>query len=207
MELENNLPPLKVDHIIYLQDARFASAAGVTYLTFCLERGNIHKIPNNNVWEMLEWLSGPQFVLDFGADYGAANDYILNPVNEDVFLQVACHADDLETAEIPPAHILQLQIDKPADCLKLLEQMQKYKEEEYIIEIAPQAEHPDWAAAFKEIGDTWGEFWIQTDTLTRISAHRYTALQAHLSVRKWIEQDAFYLDYDKFEELATELSS
>lgn len=51
-----------------LQDARYCAAMGIDYVGFSLERGSARKLPVTLVWNMAQWITGPEIVLHLNAD-------------------------------------------------------------------------------------------------------------------------------------------
>jgi len=47
-----------------LQDARSSAAVGFDLVSFSLERGHHQKLPAKLIWNMVNWLSGPETVLE-----------------------------------------------------------------------------------------------------------------------------------------------
>lgn len=67
---------LKINHLTNLADARYCAAMGVHFVSFSHERGSLYNLPDRAVQEILPWLSGPDAVLDFGADTQAQNAWL-----------------------------------------------------------------------------------------------------------------------------------
>lgn len=57
-------PILKVSNLISLQDARSSAAVGFDLVSFSLERGSTKKLSSSLIWNMVQWLSGPEVVLE-----------------------------------------------------------------------------------------------------------------------------------------------
>lgn len=57
-------PVLKVSNLISLQDARSSAAVGFDLISFSLERGSTKKLSASLIWNMVQWLSGPEIVLE-----------------------------------------------------------------------------------------------------------------------------------------------
>ncbi|MBX3102476.1 MAG: hypothetical protein KF690_08215 [Bacteroidetes bacterium] len=66
---------IKINHLTNLQDARYCAAMNLDYVGFCMERGHVRKMAEETIAEIAEWLSGPQVVLDFGADVEGLQDW------------------------------------------------------------------------------------------------------------------------------------
>jgi len=204
MITETSALGVKVDHVVHLQDARYCAAAGVQYLTFCLERGHMRKLAENTVWELLEWLSGPQFILDFGLDHAAAEAFVRAPVRTDVWVQIACPLDQLAQAQLPPAHLVSIAFDRSEDLIERQALLEKLIQDEFRIELAPKgstARTPALPDALLSTGPTW---FLQTDSL-RVSDWALIQTSSFIpAFREWVQADAFHLDYDRFEELLGE---
>ena len=57
-------PLLKIGPLTNLQDARSSAAVGFNLISFSLERGNMKKLPASLIWNITQWLNGPEIVLD-----------------------------------------------------------------------------------------------------------------------------------------------
>lgn len=60
-------PVLKIGPLTQLQDARSAAAVGFDLISFSLARGDARKLPVSLAWNMAQWLSGPEIVLELNA--------------------------------------------------------------------------------------------------------------------------------------------
>ncbi len=56
---------VKINKINNLTDARYFAAMGVDYLGFCCNTGTEMYCAPNKIKEITEWVSGPEFVLEF----------------------------------------------------------------------------------------------------------------------------------------------
>jgi len=54
----------KISNITNLQDARYSAAVGFDYLSFCLVRGDERKLAPAMIWNLINWLEGPAYVLE-----------------------------------------------------------------------------------------------------------------------------------------------
>jgi hypothetical protein len=61
-------PRLKISNLISLQDARSSAAVGFDLISFNLTRGDDRKLSAALVWNMVQWLSGPEIVLELNVD-------------------------------------------------------------------------------------------------------------------------------------------
>ena len=82
-------PKLKISTLTNLQDARYSAALGFDMLSFSLERGSDKKLPAPSVWSMVQWLDGPEFVLELNLesldelqDLPFEPDYLSFPLEE-----------------------------------------------------------------------------------------------------------------------------
>ncbi|MEO0470288.1 MAG: hypothetical protein AAF206_11745 [Bacteroidota bacterium] len=57
-------PKLKISNLTNLQDARSSAAVGFDLISFSLERGSMKKLSASMIWNMVNWLSGPEIVLE-----------------------------------------------------------------------------------------------------------------------------------------------
>ena len=198
---------VKIDHIVNLQDARYIAAAEVGYLSLCLERGHIRKLPESTAWEILDWLNGPQFILDFGLDHPAAEAYVRAPLRTDVWIQIACPAELLMVGSLPPAHVVSISFVSIQDLTGKQAVIQNLIDEEYRVELAPHnplidaVALSDWCSTFKS------QLFLQTDGLESDSMAKLVQLPFFLSLRRWVQADTFSLDYDLFESLISEVPS
>ena len=60
-------PLLKISQLISLQDARSSAAVGFDLISFSLERGSDRKLSPATAWNIVQWLSGPDIVLEINA--------------------------------------------------------------------------------------------------------------------------------------------
>jgi len=61
-------PRLKISNLISLQDARSSAAVGFDLISFNLTRGDDRKLSAAMVWNMVQWLSGPEIALELNVD-------------------------------------------------------------------------------------------------------------------------------------------
>ncbi|WNJ21275.1 hypothetical protein [Pontibacter sp. G13] len=57
-------PILKISNLTQLQDARSSAAVGFDIISFSLERGSNRKLSASMIWNMVNWLSGPEIALE-----------------------------------------------------------------------------------------------------------------------------------------------
>lgn len=57
-------PKLKINNLTNLQDARYSAAVGFDYVSFSLERGSMKKLAPNLIWNIVNWLEGPEIILE-----------------------------------------------------------------------------------------------------------------------------------------------
>lgn len=57
-------PKLKISNLISLQDARSSAAVGFDFIGFNLIRGANQKVSVSMAWNIIQWLSGPEIVLE-----------------------------------------------------------------------------------------------------------------------------------------------
>lgn len=197
---------VKIDHVVHLQDARYVAAAGVGFMTLCLERGHLRKLSESAAWELLDWLHGPQFILDFGLDYKAAEAYVRSPTRTDVWVQLACPIDMLEIHALPPAHIVSIGFDSMDKLRNNRNWIEQLVQDDYRIELAPQREFRDQNELFDMLSIVEDTFFIQIDQLNEIALVELGKLSVNLSLRHLVEADTFSLDYDRFEKLIVNIS-
>lgn len=68
-------PKLKISNLTNLQDARSSAAVGFDMISFNLERGHHKKLSASLIWNMVNWLSGPEIGLEM-------NTYSLEELKE-----------------------------------------------------------------------------------------------------------------------------
>lgn len=61
-------PLLKINNLTNLQDARSSAAVGFDFISFSLERGSNKKLTPTLIWNMVNWLSGPEIVVEMNAE-------------------------------------------------------------------------------------------------------------------------------------------
>ncbi|MEO1448881.1 MAG: hypothetical protein AAFV07_05095 [Bacteroidota bacterium] len=60
-------PLLHIGPLTSLQDARSSAAVGFDVISFSLERGSPRKLSGSLIWNMINWLSGPEIFLEWNA--------------------------------------------------------------------------------------------------------------------------------------------
>lgn len=60
-------PKLKIGPLTHLQDARSSAAVGFDLISFSLERGSTRKLAPSLVWNIINWIQGPEVVLELNA--------------------------------------------------------------------------------------------------------------------------------------------
>ena len=60
-------PQLKIGPLTQLQDARSSAAVGFDWLSFSLERGNPKKLSPSLIWNIIQWVSGPEIMIELDA--------------------------------------------------------------------------------------------------------------------------------------------
>ena len=63
-ESTDHRPLLKIGPLTNLQDARSSAAVGFDLISFSLERGSMKKLPSSLIWNITQWLSGPEIILE-----------------------------------------------------------------------------------------------------------------------------------------------
>ncbi|MEL6672607.1 MAG: hypothetical protein AAFR61_10465 [Bacteroidota bacterium] len=61
-------PLLQIGNLINLQDARSSAAVGFDMINFSLAKGDPRKLSVSLVWNIIQWLSGPEVVLEINAE-------------------------------------------------------------------------------------------------------------------------------------------
>jgi len=61
-------PKFKISKLTNLQDARYSAALGFDMVSFSLARGERQKLPATLIWNIANWLEGPEIVLDLNAE-------------------------------------------------------------------------------------------------------------------------------------------
>lgn len=57
-------PKFKISKLINLQDARYSAAVGFHFVSFSLARGDHKKLPPTLIWNIANWLEGPEVILE-----------------------------------------------------------------------------------------------------------------------------------------------
>lgn len=60
-------PKFKISKLINLQDARYSAAVGFDFVSFSLARGDHKKLPPTLIWNIANWLEGPEVILEINA--------------------------------------------------------------------------------------------------------------------------------------------
>ena len=61
-------PLLTIGPLTHLQDARSSAAVGFDIISFSLERGSVKKLPASSIWSIVNWLSGPEILIQLNLD-------------------------------------------------------------------------------------------------------------------------------------------
>lgn len=61
-----NKPQIKLSNVSNLSDARWAAAAGIDYISFCFDPNSSDFIPPIKAKEIIDWVSGPRVIAEFG---------------------------------------------------------------------------------------------------------------------------------------------
>lgn len=59
-------PVLKISRLTNLHDARYCSAVGISLMSFRLDPGHEDSVEPKSAAEIISWLSGPQYIGEFG---------------------------------------------------------------------------------------------------------------------------------------------
>jgi phosphoribosylanthranilate isomerase len=98
----NFITRIKLNAINNLADARFAAAAGIDYLGFCLDPSADGYVPAMKVKEMMGWLSGGYCVGEFGEQPVAEIEAVSSLLGLDaVEAGGACLPSELKTIGLP----------------------------------------------------------------------------------------------------------
>ncbi len=57
-------PKFKISKLINLQDARYSAAVGFHFVSFSLARGDHKKLAPTFIWNIVNWLEGPEVILE-----------------------------------------------------------------------------------------------------------------------------------------------
>lgn len=101
-----NKPLLKVGPLTNLQDARSSAAVGFDMVTFSLERGANRKLSGSMIWSIIQWLSGPEVVLEINRFSIDELKEIEGVFNYD-YLSLPLHEWGEDLLELPGKFILQ----------------------------------------------------------------------------------------------------
>jgi hypothetical protein len=113
-------PQLKIGPLVNLQDARYSAAVGFDIVSFSLERGSDRKLSVSMIWNMVQWLTGPEAALEMNVasleelnelDKSFAYAYITLPAeewDERVLLHTAAGIIVRADASADPDHLATL---------------------------------------------------------------------------------------------------
>jgi hypothetical protein len=111
---------LKIGPLTNLQDARYSAAVGMSLVSFSLARGDHRKLSAATVWNIAQWLEGPEIVLDLNKesldeidDLGVDARYLSFPVEDyETALFNYCPAIILKAYEWTPEEFIAEKVRK-----------------------------------------------------------------------------------------------
>lgn len=187
---------LKINHLVNLQDARYCAALDcVALVSFALDRDSHHHLPLRDVLEIIEWLSGPTPVLDFGRDAEQLDTFLAGYFPERVWIQVD-HSLVPHILQHPEALASRTLVQAPASAFTDLESLiAEFAGVEWTLTpLDLQNSPPRWAQRLQNPA-----YWLNTDQLSPTQVTLLQPAPQQLSMRKWVEADLHHLDFDKFE--------
>lgn len=194
------MPAVKINHIVNLQDARYCAAMGTELITFCLERGNLHKVAANTVQEIQDWLSGPQVILDFGADLDGLHEWLQTYPDEQRLLQASIPGPGAALPSITRHQLVLLLPLHEADD-RYVDQLITLATQCAYLEVQPTQNTPALQRLLQRlIEDTFNLVINLDSTGPDLLAHLPQRPYA-ISFRAIASVDDFELDYDKTEAL------
>lgn len=142
-------PKLKISRLTNLQDARSSAAVGFDIISFSLERGNDKKLPASSIWSIVNWLSGPEILIELTV----ASLEELEEVQQTLTVShVSLPASEwnIQLQDQVPTHVL-LRADHGSSAASLLAHIQEANSQgiEMMIELSLQS--PDQVESFSTI--------------------------------------------------------
>lgn len=117
----NNPIRIKLGSVSNLSDARFAAASGVAFIGFNFNTGSALYLPPVKAKEIIDWISGPQMVAEFG------NQDLVSIMELSTLLQVniievenELEPNDLLSLGLPVIKKIDIANSSPDDLLELL---------------------------------------------------------------------------------------
>jgi hypothetical protein len=187
---------LKVNHLVHLQDARYCAALpSVALVSFALDRESHHHLPLRDVLEIIEWLSGPTPVLDFGNDAEQLNTFLAGYFPENVCIQVDASLA-AQVLLLPEGLASRTLVQARASVFTRLEpHFSEFAGVEWLLSsVELHQASAIWAERLQN-----STHWLNTDDLDPDQVRQLQPSPHQLSMRKWVEADLHHLDFDKFE--------
>ncbi|MEL6190644.1 MAG: hypothetical protein AAFR66_01280 [Bacteroidota bacterium] len=187
------LPKIKVSRISNLQDARYCAAEGVPFLSFSLERGFDRKLSVQTVWNINNWLEGPEIIIELN---GVSVEEVQEAGQSMNIRYVSFPIEDWtdELWEVHDAIIIRVGGDLSLEIAqKLLEEAEeKGKELRFEIGLADLKEASKWEALYPKI---FLNFPHVDNVETIINTNENYPFGISLNIE--IEEEPGILDYDK----------
>lgn len=195
---------LKINNLADLQDARYCAAFGADFMSFALGRGDDCKMPERAVSEIVEWLEGPRFVFNYGADYEAAAAYLeSNAGDPDAPLAEVRFAFD-PSAEFLFGDAVLLAVRLPADIDHAVFEswLCRAHTQAAWVELIPEVFDENLLIMLDNVFSEADNCLLNMDACPDDLLSRLKHVPAGVSVRKKVEEDLIHLDYDAFERFA-----
>jgi len=186
-------PKFKISKLVNLQDARYSAAVGFNFVSFSLARGDHKKLSSTLIWNIANWLEGPEVILELNAqswdelkevtfDYS----YLSLPL-EDWEAGAASQADAfiLSAANPPAPEALQAILDEHPDI-----------EIKFELTFSDIADTYAYQALFPQILINFSSLDLYFDFLKPESA-----LPWGVSLQLEAEEEPGYLDYERIDDL------
>ena len=187
------LPKIKVSRISNLQDARYCAAEEVPFLSFSLERGFDRKLSVQTVWNITNWLEGPEIIIELN---GVSVDELSEASQSMNIRYVSFPIEDWtdELWDVHDALIIRAEGNLPLEkAQNLLETAdQKGKELRLEIQLAEPKEASKWEALYPKI---FLNFPHVDNVETLINENENYPFGISLNME--IEEEPGMLDYDK----------
>ena len=192
-----NRPLLKVGPLTNLQDARSSAAVGFDLITFNLERGSMKKLPASLIWNITQWLSGPEIVIEINRISLLELDELEKTMSW-AWLSFPYEDWTPDLLSLKGRHILRVNSSHSPDTLKeLLETVNRTEENRLWLELSLELDQlPLYAEV---IGNAFVHF-PDTDQIQQfLSKNLYTP--AGFCLGEEAEEEAGLLDYERIDEL------
>ena len=188
------IPKFKISKIANLQDARYSAALGFDFLSFSLARGDDKKLPATLIWNMVNWLEGPEIILEINADSWEE----LDEVTFD-YAYLSLPLTDLPKAKIKSNQSLILTATEAPSVSELQKILTTYPESEIKFELT-FSDTTD-ALAYQEIFPNLLLNFSSLDLYFEFLKQKHENMPWGISLQKEADEEPGFLDYERIDEL------